>query len=235
MLNAVLHGKAGRVNLDASSQSLSWRQLYQQREDLLSAAFFSRFTYLSGLLQHKLLKSWLGIGDFTSFEGVDFWPRYELSEDDNRAFVEPDILLRFEDCDVLIEVKPPLGGNQYYEQWQLEIKGYFAQDEDQVKDLYFLAIGRVGDALDNLNEGAIHMRYPQYQNASVKEWKPIAVQLRTLSLSGELEAQDSRIVDDMLNALTLYGVRSRELKWADLQTYVSQKPLTLSALDAWKK
>ena len=235
MLNAVLHGKAGRVNVDGGTDSISWSELYQQREDLLSAAFFSRFTYLSGLLQHKLLKSWLGTGDFTSFKGIDFWPRYDLPENDHRNFVEPDILLHFEECDVLIEVKPPLGGNQYYEQWRLEIEGYFAQDEDQVQDLYFLAIGRVGGVLDTLDEAAIRHDHAQYQKASVMEWKPIAVQLHKLSLSGDLDAQDSRVVDDMLKALALYDVQARELKWEDLQSYFSQKPLALSALDAWEK
>ena len=56
MLNAIIHSKAGRIELDHDEKSPSWRQLYKKREDLLTAAFFSRFTYLSGLLQHTRLR-----------------------------------------------------------------------------------------------------------------------------------------------------------------------------------
>ncbi|PWQ98199.1 hypothetical protein [Leucothrix pacifica] len=137
MLNAIIHSKAGRIEVDKDidKTSLSWRQLYQQREDLLTSAFFSRFTYLSGLLQHRLLKKWLGGGDFTEFKGIDYWPRYELPNHKSRNFVEPDLLLRFADCDLLVEVKPPEGGDQYHEQWRLEIEGYYDQ-ESQTKPLY---------------------------------------------------------------------------------------------------
>lgn len=40
MLNAIIHGKSGRVNLDGEATSISWKQLYKKREDLLTAAFF---------------------------------------------------------------------------------------------------------------------------------------------------------------------------------------------------
>lgn len=233
MLNAIIHGKAGRIDLGNDAGSLSWRQLYKKREDLLTAAFFSRFTYLSGLLQHRLLKQWLGgVGDFTTFEGIDYWPRYDLDSRDDRNFVEPDLLLRFADCDVLVEIKPPLGGDQYHEQWQLEIEGYYAQEE-QIKPLYFLAIGRVGDTLAKLDVMALRENHPEFQAASVTDWKPIAIQLRKLLLSGELDAQDHRVVKDMLNALSLYGVRAHDLHWNDLHIFSNQQPLSIGSLDAW--
>lgn len=235
MLNAIIHGKAGRIDLDQDTKSLSWRQLYQQREDLLTAAFFSRFTYLSGLRQHQLLKKWLGgVGDFTTFKSIDFWPRYELSKRDDRNFVEPDLLLRFEDCDLLVEVKPPLGGNQYYEQWVLEIEGYFAQ-EDKTKPLYFLAIGRVGNVLDKLDVKNIGGEDNQLLAANVMEWEPIAAELYKLSHSGDLDAQDYRIVGDMIKALELYGIRASDLLWSDLKDFIDKPQLSLSVLDAWKK
>lgn len=232
MLNAIIHGKASRLDLDGDSQSLSWRQLYKKREDLLTAAFFSRFTYLSGLLQHQLLKKWLGgVGDFTTFKGIDFWPSYELTERKDRKLVEPDLLLRFKDCDLLIEVKPPQGGNQNYEQWQLEIEGYYAQ-EDKIQPLYFLAIGRVGNVLDKLNIEAIREKHENFQAANVIEWKPIAYQLYKLKQCNELDAQDHRVVDDMIKALELYGIRAFDLRWDDLEKHYAQ-PLSLNALDAW--
>ena len=231
MLNAIIYGKSGRIEVDKDTQSLSWRQLYQQREDLLTAAFFSRFTYLSGLLQHRLLKKWLGEGDFTEFKGIDFWPRYELPNHKTRNFVEPDLLLRFAGCDVLVEVKPPEGGNQCNEQWQLEIEGYYDQ-EDKTKPLYFLALGRVGNVLAELDTDAIRAKpkNDQLQLANVREWQPIAYDLRKLLLSHELDAQDKRIVEDMLKSLELYGIQSYELRWDDLARLCAKQPLNLDVL-----
>jgi hypothetical protein len=232
VLNAIIHGKAGRINFDHDASSVSWRQLYQNREDLLTAAFFSRFTYLSGLLQHRLLKQWLGgVGDFTTFEGIDYWPRYELNEYDDRNFVEPDLLIRFSDCDLLVEVKPPQGGNQYIEQWKLEIEGYYAQELAD-KPLYFLAIGRVGNIVDELDITQ-YKNDKDFQKAAAIEWQTIASQLRKLSLSGELDAQDSRIVKDMGNALSLYGIRAQNLDWSDLYKWSSEQPLSIDVLVGW--
>ncbi|THB72640.1 MAG: hypothetical protein D6B28_05150 [Gammaproteobacteria bacterium] len=233
MLNAIIHGKAGRIELGNGTETLSWRQLYQQREDLLTAAFFSRFTYLSGLLQHRLLKQWLGgVGDFTAFEKIDYWPRYDLEKRDDRNFVEPDLLLNFEDCDLLIEVKPPKGGDQYQEQWQLEIEGYFAQ-EKRLKPLYFLAIGRIGSVLAELDDESLQEKYPQFQKANAIGWKAIASQLRKCLIEGDLDVQDRRIIEDMQKALSLYGIRVRDLRWEDLHKLTDEAPLNLDSLTAW--
>jgi len=234
MLNAIIHGKAGRVERSGESTSIGWKQVFQQREDLLTAAFFSRFTYLSGLLQHRLLKGWMGsVGDFSTFEAIDYWPKYEFKARDDRNFVEPDLLIRFSDCDVLIEVKPPQGGDQSLDQWQLEIEGYFSQEE-QIKPLYFLAVGRTGDTLSLLNSEAIREKYPLFQTANAIEWKPIAGQLHNLMLSGELDAQDQRIVGDMLEALKLYNIRANDLLWSDLYKVVDSKRLSMNTLSAWR-
>ncbi len=231
MLNAIIHGKAGRIDAGQSSESLSWRQLYKQREDLLTAAFFSRFGYLSGLVQHRLLKSWLGEGDFTEFKSIEYWPCYELPEDDKRKLVEPDLLLRFGSCDVLVEVKPPEGSMQYCGQWEKEIEGYFAQDD--TKKLYFLAIGQLGNALNALDMGSLRKKHERLKTLKTQDWQPIAHQIYQLKKTQQLDAQDKRIVEDMLQALELYGVRAYELKWSDIEVLYAKQILNMNAISTW--
>jgi hypothetical protein len=232
VLNAIIHGKSGRVNLEGEATSISWKQLYKKREDLLTAAFFSRFTYLSGLIQHRLLKSWLGgEGDFTEFKSVEYWPRYDLPKPKGGS-VEPDLLLSFDSCDVLIEVKPPQGGPQYLGQWKKEIAGYFEQDAD-IKPLYFLAVGRVETAP---SEEAIKETLDHYEQlSSIKAigWKPIAHGLYELQRSHALDAQDRRVVTDMLQALELYGVAAYELKWKDIAKLYDDQLLDHSLIESW--
>lgn len=216
MLNAVIYGKAGRIGLAGQKESLSWRQMFHTREDLLTATFFERFTYLSDLLQHELLNHWLnGADDFTEFEGINYWPKYDLPEHDQREYVEPDLLLRYKAANVLVEVKPPEGGDQYLDQWLLELEGYLAQDASS-KPLYFLAIGRIGGVLGQFAEQAGSLQLSQLKAINSIEWHPIARDLIERLDAGELDAQDYRIVKDMLNALELYGVHAHNLKWEDL-------------------
>ncbi len=95
MLQAVLHGKAGRVEQDGHA-SISWRELFKTREDLLTAAVFSRFAYLSPPIHQELMGAWLGGNyDLGEFESIDFWPCYEIVKSGGFREVEPDLVMRF--------------------------------------------------------------------------------------------------------------------------------------------
>ena len=78
MLKAVLHGKAGRIEQE-DNEAVSWRKLFKSHEDLMTAAVFGRFSYLSPNVQSHLLQQWLGCDeDFSTFEHIEFWPTYQL-------------------------------------------------------------------------------------------------------------------------------------------------------------
>lgn len=219
MLQAILNGKAGRVDTDGNGATVSWKQLYQTREDLLTSAFFNRFAYISPIIQHRILKYIFdGAGDFTCFEGIDYWPKYDLPERDDRNFVEPDLLIRFKDFDLLVEVKPPEGGNQYIEQWRMEIEGYFAQ-EDGIKEIYFLAIGRTEYISKKDQDNLLKDEKFKLKGLAVISWKFVAKHLYRLLHSDEPLAQDKFILNDMLGALLLYGIRANDLHWNALSSF----------------
>ncbi|WP_152986159.1 hypothetical protein [Burkholderia sp. lig30] len=95
MLKAILHGKAGRAVL-AGGVEQSWREIFRQREDLLTAAFLGRLAYLSDVGKQRVLK--LLTPGFTESLGpmksISFWPR--LTGHAKRSFVEPDVLINYE-------------------------------------------------------------------------------------------------------------------------------------------
>ena len=92
MLQAILLGKAGRIETD-NGDVQSWREVFKLREDLLTAVFFSRIRYLSEDGERKILSLLVGNNAASQLGAVNeyiFWPK--LSGLEGRSFVEPDIL-----------------------------------------------------------------------------------------------------------------------------------------------
>ncbi|MEY8201260.1 MAG: hypothetical protein RPS47_18640 [Colwellia sp.] len=224
MLKAIIYSKARRVSID-EQESVRWADAYKQYEDLLTAAVFGRFAYLSESLQNGLLHSWFRnqITDkrhFYGFEEIKFWPKYKKQTLNS---VEPDILIRFEHCNLLIEVKPPLGGNQKLDQWKNETSAFLDQPENNDKPLHFLAIGRIKrhDSITWLNILKQHSdnQYPhKLRHTAALTWQPIANSIINLlfKASEKISKIDKRVLSDILQALKLYGLNTTLFHWSDL-------------------
>lgn len=212
MLTAILHGKAGRVEVDG--RSLSWRALFRKREDLLTSVLFGRLAYLSDRVHDAFLSALLGhdiAGELGQLRDIQFWPR--LSENEGRNYVEPDVLIEYSQHRLLIEVKPPFGGVQSINQWRAEVQALYRQD-DEPKKIILLAMGRNQqiwrDMADKL-EGefsAIALR------VVCLEWPEF---LRRLGPIRELaDLRDERIFQDWFEAFRLFGMVSGTPPFSDL-------------------
>ncbi|NRB65244.1 MAG: hypothetical protein HRU40_19880 [Saprospiraceae bacterium] len=243
MLKAILHGKAGRID-QGEQDSVSWGSLFKTREDLMTAAIFSRFSYLSANLQSRLLKYWLGIPekdepyDFLLFEGIEFWPRYKLNNGDKCCEVEPDLVLRFKHFNVMIEIKPPAGGSQYFEQWQKEITSYLQSDDRKDLPLYFLAIGRINERktqtwIDKLKED----NDTKLEGIIALKWQTITDSIIKLRYSNDVvfTPQDHYILDDIVDALKLYGLKTVNFDWQSLKDNYSFKALNFDTIKLWSR
>lgn len=76
MLTAVLHGKAGRVEIDG--HMVSWRELFRKREDLLTGVLFGRLSYLTDDAHGQVLSLMLGSDiacTLGALEAIEFWPK----------------------------------------------------------------------------------------------------------------------------------------------------------------
>lgn len=153
MLHAILNGKARRVSLQ-NDESQSWRSVFQRYEDLLTAAFWGRISYLSEESLQSFLSSALdvNVSEWGEFESLTFWPKYDFPDlivgsvrhwiNDEDEFAEPNVVMNFTHATLLIEVKPPAGGQQYQQQWCKEIYAWKNSGEDKAV-LHFLALGNL--------------------------------------------------------------------------------------------
>jgi hypothetical protein len=239
MLKSVVHGKAGRIE-QKGKPSVSWRTLFKTYEDLMSAAVFSRFSYLSAGAQSYLLQSWLGPSDnFSTFIDIMFWPTYQLDDDKQENDVEPDLMLCFEDCNLIIEVKRPLGGAQDIEQWRREIKSFLQSGEGTDKPLYFLAIGGVSPIWTTWADKLISeftqnpSKAPEYEfedtlkQVSALNWQPVVDSILALEKHVLANEQDVRIIKDIIEVFELYDLKTSRFKWPKLVEVHSSTKLSL--------
>lgn len=69
-----------------------------------------------------------------------FWPHWDPTGTTNSDFVEPDVFIRFQLFDIVIEAKYGDGTGQYYEQWKNEIQAY-KNEYGNEKPIYLIAAG----------------------------------------------------------------------------------------------
>lgn len=73
-----------------------------------------------------------------------FWPKWNPNskyDTGNSNYVEPDVFLRFENLDVIIEAKYSDNEGQYREEWVREFKAYLNEFENDKKKVILFAVG----------------------------------------------------------------------------------------------
>ncbi len=227
MLQAVLHGKI-RENLKPAGEVENWRDVYCGCEDFLTAAVFSRLTYLPVSCFWSIFTSATGqtaSADFT--ESVArlcerrFWPNWTLP-DGNR--VQPDVYLEFEDIAVIVEAKleAETGQTQNAEQWAREICAYRNSSTTRAL-VFFWAIGGLGKdpgaSLKRLSEETKLILEtagadPPHFFAGCS-WGQLLDAVLSL-IEGPAEGPGNFLKEDLMAALDLHGIR----RW----TWISDLP-----------
>lgn len=220
MLTAIAKGKAGRISIPGSEVSVSWRDVFRRREDLMTAAFFGRMRYLSDNGINRVLGILIGqeaADSLGTILNVEFWPH--LTGLTDRSWVEPDVLLQFESGLLLIEVKPPFGGGQYLKQWQAEVHSLVEEcrnGERITPDVvHFLALGR--------NDWTAGKHQPEDFDTGgcfelfihTREWETILAAIPTWTY--ECLRTDAAVFEDWMLAFELFGLHDELIvSWDDL-------------------
>lgn len=142
MLQAIKQHKIGR-NFNANE--IKWHNLFKASEDSLTSSVFERMFYLPVELFWQILSEAcygnhlpLNTGRILSKE---FWPHWDAEDTKNENFVEPDVFIRFEHFDLIIEAKRFDVNQQYKAQWQNQIKAYKNEYGEENKSLFYIALG----------------------------------------------------------------------------------------------
>lgn len=226
MLVAITHNKAGRIRIASEQHTLSWRDAFSRSEDLLTAVFFGRFRYLSGSALVFVMARLIGDQEAETLgelKHVEFWPH--LTEVNERAWVEPDVLMHFELATVMIEVKPPFGGQQSLDQWRAEITALLAEAKAQSRDVkekvYFVALGQISSTADAGTALAIDAKaYFDLEICQV-EWQRLMTSLRTVD--ADISATDKAVFDDWQCAFELFGLEPVTLSWDALYAFAAKQ------------
>lgn len=220
MLTAILHGKAGRVEIDG--HPISWRDLFRKREDLLTAVLFGRLPYLSEAAHDAFLSLLVGneISDqLGQLRDIQFWPK--LNSCKERRYVEPDLIIEYNDHRLLIEVKPPFGGIQSLSQWREEVRALQQQDDDP-KQVVLVALGRNQPEWRSLAI-KLEKEFPSLSlHVVCKEWPELLNGVRPML--EQAETRDARIFQDWLEAFYLFGMMNDMAPFSELLPLCSSAP-----------
>lgn len=91
--------------------------------------------------------------DAGTLRTFEFWPKWNPENTSNISYVEPDIFIRFDNLDLIVEAKYSEESGQFREEWEREIQAYRNEYSNDCKDFYLLAIGGNADVRDEEVDG----------------------------------------------------------------------------------
>lgn len=221
MLKAIAHGKMARWTAEAG-EAQSARAVYRDLEDHLTAAVFARLSYLPTdvfwLILSRALDDMPTLFDQQPrLERITFWPRYSDGED---SYIEPDVLLEFDDFDVIVEAKRYDNTEpQTRHQIQAEIDSYRREhaNEKNEKRVYLMLVS--GNAQDDVHQlkgiaGLVQTTWLALRHAA---------RYARHQASEPLDHKHwLRVLEDIEQALGLHGVQPTA-RIADIQTTLTTR------------
>jgi|SRR5690554_1560410 len=205
MLHAIDQNKAGR---NFNSHRGHWKEVFKTSEDSLTSSVFERLFYLPVELFWDILKKSCNGNILPESPGslnyFEFWPHWESSfNSKNSNFVEPDLFIRFNSFDIIVESKRWDQNQQNKTQWKNEILAYKKEYEEELKEVYLIALGGINDdRADEFDKVTIVKCRWKSLLQTVKDTESILASTTSL-----LNSNDSitRILQDVVTAFRLHG------------------------------
>jgi hypothetical protein len=198
------------------------RQINTQiTEDSLTSSVFDHLLLFPDELFYKIIKESCYnnslpeiIGNIESYE---FWPHWDAADTKNANYIEPDLFLRFDNFDIIVEAKRE-PNQQNPTQWKNEFIAYMNEYAEDKKEVFLLAIG----GINNENEENISIDDYGKINVNVVKCRWISVLETLTNVLNELEQSSyvnnnnlKRIVSLTIKALELHNYIYIKIKWLE--------------------
>ncbi|GEC80226.1 hypothetical protein [Flavobacterium aquatile] len=200
-------------------------------EDSLTAVVFDTLKYLPTEMFWSILKRSLyydklpvASGDLLS---ISFWDKWKAKDTTNSNFVEPDVFLRFNEFDVLIEAKRHNEKQQSGNQMKNEIQAYYNEFAADDKALYFIQLG----GLHHINDELDYSFKDKNVIICKTNWTRLLDQIDTentkIKNSGlTILSSYNRILEDAINGFGLHQYyKKRWLKNLSIKSSIELQPL----------
>jgi hypothetical protein len=123
------------------------------KEDSLTAAVFTHLLHLPSEVFWRILRDacytdTLPVNAGEPRSDVDYWPKWNPAGTGNAVYVEPDVFIRFDSFDLIVEAKRWDDKMQDRDQWRRELIAYANEYGEEKKDVRLLAVGGIHDEND---------------------------------------------------------------------------------------
>jgi len=217
MLYLIQRNRLGKNIINTEENPVNWRELFKGSEDSLTSSVFSLLFYLPveifwQILQKACYGSLLP-GQTGKLISYEFWPHWRCTDTKNINFIEPDIFIRFEGFDLIIEAKRnDYKQQQNPQQWRDEITSYnneFAKCER--KPLYLIALAGILNGLKYLEPIETVTVVACRWNRILHQVKQIVENIKKSNYSITNVDSTVNILNDIVRAFAIHGFRTTEL------------------------
>jgi DNA-directed RNA polymerase specialized sigma54-like protein len=205
-------------------------------EDSLTSSVFDHLLLFPDDLFYRILKNSCyknslpeTIGNIESYE---YWPHWDATNTTRTSYIEPDLFLRFDGFDLIVEAKRWDYNQQYLTQWKNEFIGYKNEYNEAEKNVFLLAIG----GINNEEEESINVENYGSINIIKCRWNRILEVLNELDQCYYINNNNfRRIALIIISALELHGYI--KINWLDdlIDKYRIDYDNSLSALNNWRE
>ncbi|OXA98209.1 hypothetical protein B0A75_14795 [Flavobacterium oncorhynchi] len=192
-------------------------------EDSLTAVVFDTLKYLPVEMFWSILKGSLYHDKLPAYSGnvlsISFWDKWKSKNTSNSNFVEPDLFMRFNEFDVIIEAKRHNEKQQSSAQMENEIQAYYNEYDQEGKPLYFIQLG----GLHHINDEPDYCIHDKNVVICKTNWSKLLEQIvsennRVKNSDSSIFAAYSRILEDSINGFALHQYyKKRWLKNLNVQ------------------
>lgn len=138
---------------------------------------------------------------------IDFWPKWYKIQNikvvSNSTYIEPDVFIRFENFDCIVEVKKTDSSGQHHDQWESQTQAY-RNEYPEGRRLIYIALGG-NPKLDAASQSKFSHVYKSTWQRLLREIDKALKEREGITVKSEAVNQEIRILQSAVDAFARYN------------------------------